>query len=251
MRLVKDAWPDADFVFAESNARRRRIGRQRFARCVEITHFGHGFGGRRDQFIRPFQIMVLQRRFVNLPGKNAFVLGIGLRRVEVLRPLDKCRVEDVAAAFDGRVRIVPFTAATGDRQQNCPGEQMRGTADAARQRAQQAPHKIGKYGEIGGQRKAGHGRSLTRPAFSRIGRSGKNAPVPAVSGRVAKSFIISLLKNVRKGITTIRRRSGRACAVGRFFVSSGTFGVFAALAVSVATYTVREHLWDFLLTNAF
>jgi hypothetical protein len=61
--------------------------------------------------------VVLQRRLVNLGGEGDFVLGIGLRRIEVLGAIREGRVENVATGIGGRVGIIPGLTA-GSQEQN-------------------------------------------------------------------------------------------------------------------------------------
>ena len=62
---------------------------------------------------RAVQVVVLERRLVDLAGEGDFVLGVGLCRVEVLGPVGKGGIKDVAPGLGRRVGIVPGLAATG------------------------------------------------------------------------------------------------------------------------------------------
>src|SRR5689334_337774 len=103
MRLETDARLEVDFVDRElaalDQARLRSLDR-----------------GERDQLVGPLQVVVLERRLVDLAGEDRLVGGVGLHGVEVLRPLREDRIEDVLAALGRRVGIVPDFATAREEQ---------------------------------------------------------------------------------------------------------------------------------------
>ena len=115
VRLVADPRPDADLVLAERHRRRRRVRRQLASRGVEQSsprHFERRLG---DQLVGPLQVVVLERRLVDLLDEAPLVGGVRAPRIERLRPLDERAVEEVLPAVGGRIGIVPLAAAAGER----------------------------------------------------------------------------------------------------------------------------------------
>ncbi|EXI75171.1 MAG: hypothetical protein AW07_01408 [Candidatus Accumulibacter sp. SK-11] len=118
MRLIADSRADADLVDADGDRRRRRVGRQLAPAGVEVAWHRHRLAGQRNQRIGPLQVVVLQRRLVDLRRERDLVLGVGLHRIEMLRAFGERGVENVAAAFGARVRIVLLAAAGTQQQRN-------------------------------------------------------------------------------------------------------------------------------------
>jgi hypothetical protein len=114
MRLVENSGFDVNLVHAVGDIPRR--SGQFDAGAVVIARRGNRRGGRRNQRIRTFEIIVLQRRLVHLPDEIILVGGIGLRRVQMLGPLGKSAVEDSLARLARRIRVIPFPAAAGEHQ---------------------------------------------------------------------------------------------------------------------------------------
>ena len=125
MRLIADAWLQADFVNAFCDFFNRSICRQGLASSVDITRDRHRLGSQWHQRIRALEVVVLQRGFVHLCRKGDFVLGIGLHRIKVLGTLGKGRIEDVLATLCMRIGIVPHLATctkekSGQRNEKTP-----------------------------------------------------------------------------------------------------------------------------------
>ena len=91
MRLVLDARPDANLIDGEFAA-------------VAHARLGYFERRERDKLVGPLEVVVLQRRLVNLLGEFRLILGIGLHRIEVLRPLDERAVKDAFAALSDPTR---------------------------------------------------------------------------------------------------------------------------------------------------
>ena len=117
MRLITNTGPDANFVHAAGNGRGRRIARQDFSRHVVKRRHRHRLGRAGNQFVRPLEVVVLQGRLINLCREGRFIFGIRLRRIEMLRPLGKGRIEDVLPALARWIRIVPLAAAGREQSQ--------------------------------------------------------------------------------------------------------------------------------------
>ena len=116
MRLVADAWPDADFVVAEGDHLGRRIVQQFLARRVVIARDGDGLRRRWNQRVGTLQIVVLQRRLVDLPVEDVLILAIGAHGIKMLRTLGECRVQDILPALARRIRVVLLAAACGQQK---------------------------------------------------------------------------------------------------------------------------------------
>ena len=112
MRLVADAGLDADFVQAEGDV--FRIRRNLRARGVQVHGLRHLHRGQRNQRIGALEIVILQRRLVDLRVEHGLVLAVGLGRVEVLGALDEGGVKDIFAAIRGRIGLVPYLPAPGE-----------------------------------------------------------------------------------------------------------------------------------------
>ena len=122
--LIADARLQAEFVNTLGDGVEGRIGRQLAPFGIEKTRPWHFLQRCGNQFVRSLQVVILQRRFIDLPGKGDFILGIGLRRIEMLGPVGKRCVENVVLGIGCRVRVVPCLAATG--QQYDEGELNQG-----------------------------------------------------------------------------------------------------------------------------
>src|SRR5690242_3065502 len=66
MRLIENSVPDMDIVFAVGDNPGIRISRQRAAALVEESWLGNLGSSRRNQLVRPLQVVTLQRRLVDL-----------------------------------------------------------------------------------------------------------------------------------------------------------------------------------------
>jgi hypothetical protein len=87
MRLVINARLDVDVIDAVGDGIARGGIRQAPAGRIEIIRLRDGARRQRNQFIGAFQVMVLQRRLVDLAGELDFVRTVGLCRVEMIGPL--------------------------------------------------------------------------------------------------------------------------------------------------------------------
>ena len=123
VRLIADPRPDADLVLGERHGRRRRIGRKLLPRSVEQPGPRHLERGLRHELVGPLEVVVLERRLVDLLDEAPFVGGVGARRIERLRPVDERAVEEVLSAIGGRIGIVPFRSAARDGGGERDGEE--------------------------------------------------------------------------------------------------------------------------------
>jgi hypothetical protein len=96
VRLIADAGFDANHVLAVGDFRRFGIFRQWLAAGIKKKCARHLGCAKRDQLIRSFQIVVLQRRLVNLRDKDKLVFTVRLHRIKMLGALGKRRVKYVA-----------------------------------------------------------------------------------------------------------------------------------------------------------
>jgi len=117
MRLVTHIGLDADFIDAVGNMLRFGIGRQMAAASIQITYLRHRARRQWHQLVRAFQIMILQRRRVDMRQELVLVLAVGLRRIEVFGTFGERGVEDVLALIRCRVGVVPQRAITAGEQQ--------------------------------------------------------------------------------------------------------------------------------------
>ena len=117
MWLVADARANANVVNAARDLGGRRVGRQLAALGVVIARYRHALTGRRNQRVRPLQIVVLQRRLVNLRGEGDLVLAVRLHRIEVLGAVGEGCIEDVLAALGFRIGVVLLAAAGRQQEQ--------------------------------------------------------------------------------------------------------------------------------------
>ncbi len=118
VRLIHDAVFDADFVDGVSHRARRRGSGQAVPVRVEEIRLRHGCGDARNQRIGTLEVVILQRRLVNLRGKNDFIRAVRLHRIKVLGPLGERRVENILPGLRRRIRVVPVgDAAAGQHQQ--------------------------------------------------------------------------------------------------------------------------------------
>ena len=116
MRLIAYARLDRDHIVGEGDLRRIGIVRKDAPLAVQIARLRHRVGCRGDQRIGPLQVVILQRRLVDLGREGDFVLAVGLHRVEMFRPVGERAVKDVPAPIRRRIRVVPCAAA-GRQQQ--------------------------------------------------------------------------------------------------------------------------------------
>ena len=115
MRLIHDAGLDMYFVDAVGNLGARR-GIRHLSICgIVVSRLGHCRSSQRGELVRPLEIVVLQRRHVDLRREHRFVFGIGLHRIEMLGPLGKRRVENILTGLLHRIGIVPGSAARAER----------------------------------------------------------------------------------------------------------------------------------------
>jgi hypothetical protein len=92
------------------------IGRQFASVAVVEARLRDGLGGGRGQLERSLQVVVLQRRLVDLRREGDLVLAVRLHRVEVFGPVGEGRVENVAAPIRRRIGVVPGAAAGREQQ---------------------------------------------------------------------------------------------------------------------------------------
>jgi hypothetical protein len=123
MRLVTDARLDGDDIIRERDPCRIGVIRQRPSLRIQVARLRHRFGGGRDQLVGPLEVVVLQRRLVDLGREGDLVLAVGLHRIEMLGPLGEGAVEDVPAPVRRRIGIVPGTAAGCEQQTENAGNQ--------------------------------------------------------------------------------------------------------------------------------
>ena len=114
MGLVADTRFQTEFIDTLGDAVERRVGRQLAAFGIQKTRSRHFFERCRNQLIGALQVVVLERRLVDLAGKGDFILGIGLRRVEMLGPVGEGGIENVVLGVGRWVRVVPRLTATGE-----------------------------------------------------------------------------------------------------------------------------------------
>src|SRR5687768_2657960 len=103
MRLVVDARTDANLVHRELAA----------LYLLRLRHFRRR---QRDELVGPLEIVILKWRLVDLAREERLVHGVGLHRIEVLRPLHERGVKDVGGPLGARIRIVPDLAAARQKQ---------------------------------------------------------------------------------------------------------------------------------------
>ena len=103
MGLIGDSRADADLVDGELAA-------------LDLPRLRHLQRRERDQLVGPLQVVVLERRLVHLLREPRLVLGVGLHRVEVLRPLDERRIQRVRSPLRSGIGIVPDFSAAGKRR---------------------------------------------------------------------------------------------------------------------------------------
>ena len=118
MRLITDIRPDADFIDRGRDQLRRRVRRQIATSGIQVARFGQSERGARRQLVWPFEVVVLERRFVNLCIEGGFVLGVGAGRVKMLGTFRKRGVERVVVRAGGGIRVVPGLAAAGEAMQH-------------------------------------------------------------------------------------------------------------------------------------
>ncbi|GAB1411535.1 hypothetical protein MASR1M97_02710 [Candidatus Desulfobacillus denitrificans] len=114
VRLIQDARPDTDLV--ERISHPGRIRRHVAPGGIHAAHARHRLGCQRHQGIGSFQIVVLQRRLVDLRIEFRLVRTVGLHRIEMLGPLGERAVENVPAAVLRRIGVVPHLAAAGEER---------------------------------------------------------------------------------------------------------------------------------------
>jgi hypothetical protein len=118
MRLVKHARLHADRVVAVRDTRSFRAFGKLASIFVVVGDSRHLLRAERDELVRALQIVVLQRRLVNVGDEGVLVLAVRLHGIEVLRPLGERRIENVAAGLRRGVRIVPIRPAARGEQRD-------------------------------------------------------------------------------------------------------------------------------------
>ena len=119
MRLVQHPALEADFVNGGCNVARRHAGRQAAPFGIQEVRLRDRLGDAGYQCVGALQVVILQRRFVDLRRKSDFVRTVGLHRVEMFGALGERRIEDVLSRIGRRIRVVPHrTAATGEHQRH-------------------------------------------------------------------------------------------------------------------------------------
>ncbi len=117
MRLIADTRLDVDIVDAVGNVLRRRVRFNRPALRIEIVRFRHPGGRQWNQFVGAFQVVILQRGFVDLRGKGHLVGTVGLHRIKVVGALLERGIEYVLARLCGGIRPVPGLVTAGANAQ--------------------------------------------------------------------------------------------------------------------------------------
>jgi hypothetical protein len=117
MRLVADAGLQRDHVVGEGDLRGIGIAGKRPPLGIDVARLRDRRGGGRHQRVGPLQVVVLQRRLIDLRRKRDLVLAVGLHGVEMLGPFGKGAVENVPAPIRRRIGVVPCAAA-GRKQQD-------------------------------------------------------------------------------------------------------------------------------------
>ena len=119
MGLEPDAGPDLDLIFAGGDLLGGCIRGKQMPGTIIEAHGGHARSGPRHQLVRSLQIMVLQRRLVDLLNDRPLIACIGTRRVERLGTIDKGAIEDIGTLLGRRIGVVPgVTAATQHEAEN-------------------------------------------------------------------------------------------------------------------------------------
>ena len=120
MGLIADTRTNMNLIDRVGHALRRRIIRQTLPLIVEKLGAGHGGNRRGNQSIWPLQILVLQRRLINLADETIFVGSVGTRRIEMLGSGVKGGKHHIAAQFASGIGAVPWRIAASRRQQYDP-----------------------------------------------------------------------------------------------------------------------------------
>jgi hypothetical protein len=106
MGLVTGSRLEADFVLGNRDLPGLGIGGKRPPRRVEIAHRGHGGGGLGLQLIGPLQVVILQRRLVDVAQVDVLVLAVGTGRVEMLGAFLEGGIEDGFAGVGSGIGAV-------------------------------------------------------------------------------------------------------------------------------------------------
>jgi hypothetical protein len=114
VRLIADAFADADLVLAGGNAFRIGLGRKQAAPRVVVLWPRNVHRGGGNELVRALQVVVLERRLVNLLDHVVLIGRVRLRRIEMLGTIGERAVENVAAAVLRRIGIVPDPPASGE-----------------------------------------------------------------------------------------------------------------------------------------
>ena len=101
MRLIAHAGFDVDFIDAVSDFFGRRSVRQRLVLRIQISHHRHRTGRLRHQLVRTLQIMILQRRRVDIRDEFILVFAVSLRRIEMFRAFGERGIEDSLPGIRG------------------------------------------------------------------------------------------------------------------------------------------------------
>ncbi len=116
MRLVTDAGLDMNFIHAVGDARRIDIPGQTPVLCVEVYDLRHCLRRKRHEGVGTFQIVILQRWFVDLRNQCVFIGAVGLHRVEVLGTFVERGIQHIGARIGCRIGIVPRPRSAGTQQ---------------------------------------------------------------------------------------------------------------------------------------
>ena len=116
MRLIAHPRLDMYLIHTVGDLFRRRSVRQLPVMFVQIAHRRHCTCRQRHQLIRTFQVMVLQRRRVNLRQKLILVFAIRLRRIQMLGAFGERGIKNRLALVRRRIGIIPQPAVTGGKQ---------------------------------------------------------------------------------------------------------------------------------------
>jgi hypothetical protein len=106
MGLVTGSRLEADFILGNRDPPGLGIGGKRPPRRVEIAHRGHGGGGLGLQLIGPLQVVILQRRLVDVAQVDVLVLAVGTGRVEMLGAFLEGGIEDGFAGVGSGIGAV-------------------------------------------------------------------------------------------------------------------------------------------------
>ena len=124
MRLIANAGADGNFINCISDLHSINIVWQLRTILIEILCHRHLGRCCWNQRIGTFQIMVLQRRFVNLCSQQNFVGTVRLHRIKVFGALGKRTIEDIFPRIGSGIGTIPGITATGGQQNHKRSQQV-------------------------------------------------------------------------------------------------------------------------------